>query len=140
MKITATLITALILLLIISQSFIHVTTGTRAKATFKENEILLKRMAMGAKDYLNDTGQWPKSVSDLMHAPNDENWQGPYVKAKDVLDPWDRPYVFKAHAKNNSFSVCTLGSDHQPGGEQLASDVTLLYQNDQLTYHYRRFC
>ncbi|WP_223789034.1 type II secretion system protein GspG [Marinicella meishanensis] len=127
MKTIVVLITTITLLVvIISQSFNHVTTGSRTKATFKENEILLKRMAMAAKAHLHDTGQWPKHLSDLVQATTNVNWQGPYIKAKDLLDPWGLPYAFQADPQNNSITVCTLGSDQQPGGDSLASDVTLL--------------
>ena len=48
----------------------------------------------------------------------------PYVRSRDLLDPWGNPYI--VIPRHGGFSVSTCGSDSQPGGTGAASDITLV--------------
>jgi general secretion pathway protein G len=52
----------------------------------------------------------------------------PYLSAKDLLDPWETPYVLISPGEENpaDFDVVSYGFDGQPGGDGEDADVALL--------------
>ena len=51
-------------------------------------------------------------------------WKGPYVKEKDILDPWGNEFVYRSPGQHNSdYDIMTLGADRQEGGEGENADV-----------------
>jgi general secretion pathway protein G len=53
------------------------------------------------------------------------NWRGPYLKKADVLlDPWGRPYRYRAPGSHGEFDIFTLGRDDKEGGTGEDRDVT----------------
>jgi len=63
--------------------------------------------------YEVDSGNYPKSLSDLVQAPsNAKNWHGPYLE-KLPVDPWGNTYVYYFPGKHNtgSFDVMSVGQD-----------------------------
>jgi general secretion pathway protein G len=63
----------------------------------------------------------------LLVAPADleEKWNGPYLKRSQLIDPWDRPYVYFSQGEYNpgSFDLVSLGADGQEGGEGENADI-----------------
>ena len=52
-------------------------------------------------------------------------WRGPYLKkAEGLIDPWGRPYQYRAPGRNAPFEVFTLGRDNAPGGAGEDQDLT----------------
>jgi general secretion pathway protein G len=52
-------------------------------------------------------------------------WRGPYLKKADgLVDPWGRPYQYRAPGRNAPFEVFTLGRDNAPGGTGEDTDVS----------------
>jgi len=49
----------------------------------------------------------------------------PYLKAKDLIDPWGREYILLVPGEANptDFDIVSLGADGQPGGEGENADV-----------------
>lgn len=49
-----------------------------------------------------------------------------YLREKDLLDPWDNPYIIliPGDANPDSFDIVTFGADGQPGGEGENEDIT----------------
>jgi len=47
----------------------------------------------------------------------------PTVKAKDLLDPWDKPFQYKTPGDHGEFDLYTLGADGQDGGTGENADV-----------------
>lgn len=48
----------------------------------------------------------------------------PYVKPKDLIDPWGRPFVLTIPGSvNTNFDVISLGADGMPGGSGEDADV-----------------
>lgn len=78
--------------------------------------------------YRLDTGRYPSTeqgLNALMLRPSDEpKWSGAYLQKAVPLDPWGRPYVYKAHASGNDFDLMSLGKDGQIGGHGDAADVS----------------
>ena len=75
-----------------------------------------------------ETGRYPsetEGLDALLKAPADvqARWKGPYLQKSVLpLDPWERTYQYRVGA-DGSFSVVSLGSDGQPGGEGEAADL-----------------
>ena len=71
-------------------------------------------------------GRLPESLDDLVERPADileEKWQGPMLKSKDLLDPWERRYVYKQPGDNGPYDLYSLGKDGQEGGEGEDADI-----------------
>lgn len=58
--------------------------------------------------------------------PEPRNWRGPYLRKVTPLDPWGRPYAYKAPGDVNpeSYDLLSLGRDGQPGGTGEDADLT----------------
>jgi general secretion pathway protein G len=77
-----------------------------------------------------DCGQYPDDsmgLDALLTPPAglEERWNGPYLKASQLMDPWDNPYIYVAEGEINpgSFDLVSLGADGQEGGEGENEDV-----------------
>ena len=64
-----------------------------------------------------DNGYYPKSIQDLVLAPNTaKNWHGPYLE-KVPQDPWGNNYVYYFPGKHNSgsYDLLSIGPDSKEG-------------------------
>jgi general secretion pathway protein G len=101
-----------------------------ANTTTAKSQIEIFAVALDA--YRLDTGRYPtteEGLAALRLAPAGEQqtgWRGPYLRKAIPLDPWRRPYVYRAPGIRNpdSYDVYTLGRDGQPGGDGEDADVT----------------
>jgi len=55
---------------------------------------------------------------------NEANWNGPYLKKAVPLDPWGKPYVYRAPGEKAEFDLLSYGKDGQPGGSGENADIT----------------
>jgi general secretion pathway protein G len=79
--------------------------------------------------YRLDVGRYPsreEGLTALVQAPgNAERWNGPYVrKADQLVDPWGRPYRYRAPGERGPVDLFTLGADDRTGGAGEDRDVT----------------
>jgi general secretion pathway protein G len=52
-------------------------------------------------------------------------WRGPYLKSETgIVDPWGRPYQYRAPGQHGEFDVFTLGRDGREGGTGEDRDLT----------------
>jgi len=94
--------------------------GAKVKAAASQ----VNRLAMGVESYYLDTGQTPESLQQLVENPgNASGWNGPYVKASSLKDPWGRDYEYVYPGEHGEFDLFSLGADGQPGGEGKNADV-----------------
>lgn len=68
-----------------------------------------------------DLGRYPtteEGLNALISWPSDKRrWSGPYLSKQAVpVDPWERPYVYRAPGSNSPYDLYTLGADNRPGG------------------------
>lgn len=74
-----------------------------------------------------DTGRLPAALRELVEQPSDleaGKWQGPYVKEKDLTDPWGEPYKYRAPGgRGQDFELASFGADKSEGGEGENADV-----------------
>src|SRR5205809_102660 len=104
--------------------FGHVGTSRQAAA---KAQIELFGTALDA--YRLDVGSYPSGVQGLQALvanPNVPNWNGPYLKKKEVpLDPWDAPYKYACcPGQHDDYDLWSEGADKAPGGEGENADVT----------------
>jgi general secretion pathway protein G len=74
-----------------------------------------------------DYGRFPQVLEELVLRPSDiddERWNPPTIKAKDLTDPWGHEFVYQFPGDNGVFDLISLGADGQQGGEGENADVT----------------
>ena len=77
--------------------------------------------------YRADTSRYPSTeqgLAALVKKPSGEaRWDGPYLKRAVPLDPWGRPYQYRAPGEHGDFDVFSLGRDGAPGGAGDSADI-----------------
>ncbi|MCC5866055.1 MAG: type II secretion system major pseudopilin GspG [Wenzhouxiangella sp.] len=90
--------------------------GEDAKVRAAKAEI--QRLSMAIDEFYLDSGRPPRDLRELVERPsNARNWNGPYVNASNLIDPWDNPYQYRFPGQHRSFDLFSNGADGQPGGE-----------------------
>lgn len=100
----------------------------KAKKGIARGSIAIIEDALG-RFYL-DCGRLPEQAEGLealLTAPPalTEKWSGPYLKPKDLIDPWEHPYVYRAQGTVNEggYDLISYGADGAPSGEGENADV-----------------
>jgi general secretion pathway protein G len=82
--------------------------------------------------YRLDNGAYPTSEQGLQalrekpaREPMPANWKGPYLRKDVPLDPWDRPFLYRAPGSRNptGYDLATLGRDGKEGGTGEDADL-----------------
>lgn len=78
--------------------------------------------------YRLDVGAFPTTQEGLgallQRPPAAAKWKGPYLSKAVPLDPWDKPYVYRAPGSKGDYDLLSYGKDGQPGGTGDAADLT----------------
>ena len=80
-------------------------------------------------EFQTDCGRYPtneEGLYALLEPPADvqEKWKIPYVKEKDIIDPWDAEFIYEYPGRMNAdFDIYTLGADGREGGEDENEDL-----------------
>lgn len=80
--------------------------------------------------YRLDTGAYPSTEIGLKalveRPPNEPKWAGPYLRKAVPLDPWGRPYMYRAPSEQPGldYDLISFGRDGQPGGAGEAADIS----------------
>lgn len=98
------------------------------RAKSETARLQINQISTGLDLYKLDLGAYPseaEALAALVSAPaGTTRWQGPYVKDSQVIvDPWDRPFVYRLPADGQP-QVVSLGADGAPGGEGSAADIS----------------
>ncbi len=115
-------IIAVLATMIVPRFFGRVESAKHGVAKQKLVEIE-KAVEMFSYDY----GRLPEALDELVNRPADipeEKWNPPTLKAKDLLDPWAREYVYKRPGEHGPYDLYSLGADGQAGGEKENEDIT----------------
>lgn len=122
-----TLVEMLLVLVIIAliasfilPSLIGKAEGAKAKAAASQ----ISRLSMAVETYYLDTGNTPQRLEDLVSDPDVAGWNGPYVKAQLLKDPWGHAWEYDSPGQHGEFDIVSLGADGQAGGEGTDADVT----------------
>lgn len=77
-----------------------------------------------------DIGRYPTTAEGLAllltqpEGAESNLWRGPYLDGAMPPDPWGRPYVYAAPARDfERPRIASLGADGEEGGEGLAADI-----------------
>jgi general secretion pathway protein G len=98
--------------------------GKAESAKAKAAASQVNRLAMAVESYYLDTGKTPDSLELLVTESGDvKGWNGPYVKASLLKDPWGRDYEYRYPGEHMDFDLISLGADGQPGGEDKNADI-----------------
>jgi general secretion pathway protein G len=75
--------------------------------------------------YLN-CGVYPSTLNELLVCPQgyEGQWAGPYLKEKQLYDPWGYEYVYVPEGSYNpgSYDIISYGKDGSQGGEGYNAD------------------
>jgi general secretion pathway protein G len=78
--------------------------------------------------YRLDVRRYPngdQGLEALLERPSNEpHWNGPYLKKAAPLDPWGRPYLYRAPGTRGEFDLVSYGRDGRPGGSGEDADIT----------------
>jgi len=84
-------------------------------------------MLMGALDaYRLDVGHYPseqQGLEALVTNPDDDKWDGPYLKKGVPKDPWGNTYNYQNPGEHQEVDIFSYGSDNAPDGEKEKADV-----------------
>jgi general secretion pathway protein G len=75
-----------------------------------------------------DVGRYPseeEGLGSLVEAPpTTPNWNGPYVKKKEMLvDPWGHPYAYRIPGEHGEYDLYSAGADNAAGGQGENQDI-----------------
>ncbi len=101
------------------------------KARVSKARVELANIQMALELYAIDVGNYPTTEQGLnalwqMPTPNPQNWEGPYLKDRALLDPWNNAYVYRYPSTYNQdgYELYSYGKDGKLGGEELDADIT----------------
>lgn len=101
-----------------------------AKVTTARTQMSLLGTALDS--YRLDNGTYPTTEQGLAalrvkptREPIPGNWKGPYLRKDVPLDPWDRPFLYRAPGSRNpsGYDLGTLGRDGAEGGTGEDADL-----------------
>jgi general secretion pathway protein G len=99
------------------------------KSEVKVTQAQINAFEKALDTYRLDTGHYPSTeqgLNALLARPqNEPKWSGPYLQKTVPLDPWGKPYQYKAPGEQGrEFDLWSFGKDGQPGGTGEAADIT----------------
>lgn len=102
--------------------------GQLGRAKAKAAELELQTTASAVELFRSDVGRYPtqaEGLTALITEPSGvDGWSGPYIRdRKALMDPWNRPLIYKLDGDGEHFYVQSLGADGKPGGNGLARDL-----------------
>ena len=98
--------------------------GKAEGAKVKAAALQVDRLSMAVESYYLDIGSPPDSLDLLVtESGNAKGWNGPYVRASLLKDPWSRDYEYRYPGEHGDFDLSSFGADGQPGGEGKNADI-----------------
>lgn len=100
--------------------------GGAKQAVAQQNIAVLEAKVL---EFQADCERYPtaqEGLRALVQPPADvrERWKGPYVKEKDIIDPWETELIYRFPGRNNiDFDILTYGADGQEGGDGENADI-----------------
>lgn len=98
------------------------------KSKVKAARAQIKALEDALDQYRLDVGHYPTTEQGLAaltaQPPGESRWQGPYLKKAVPPDPWGNPYQYRSPGEHGEVDLSSLGKDGQPGGTDLAADIT----------------
>jgi len=123
------LLVVLVILVLLASLVAPRVVGYLGSSRSKAAKVQVQSLTTALELYKVDTGRYPtttEGLKALVEAPPGASaWNGPYLTKKDVpIDPWGRPYGYRAPGQHGPFDISSLGADSQPGGTGENEDIT----------------
>ncbi len=125
-----TLLELLVVLVIIGLLAAYV--GPRFFSQIGKSEVTTARAQLGAFEkaldaFRIDVGRFPSTeegLGALLAKPGGAaKWNGPYLRKEVPLDPWGKPYAYRAPGERSEYELKSFGKDGQAGGVGEDSDL-----------------
>jgi len=99
--------------------------GTAKQAVAKQK---IAEIEKAVEMFRTDYGRYPETLEELVLRPADiaeEKWNPPQLRRKHLIDPWDRPFLYKYPGDHSEvpFDLYSLGADGKEGGVKEDADV-----------------
>lgn len=123
------LIEVIIVIVLIGAVLTFVTSrvlGGADRAKFNLAKSQIQSLSGKIEQYELDNGGLPEDLAALSTAPSDSpNWLGPYAKADELKDPWNRPLIYRVPGEDGPYDLMSYGKDGKPGGDSVDGDISL---------------
>lgn len=93
---------------------------TASDARLRNAKAQIEFLSDRLQRYTEDHGRLPATLNELVQSSSP---QGPYLREKDLIDPYDRAFVYIAPGAHGAFDLIYLGRDGKPGGDGYDADV-----------------
>lgn len=123
-----------LLVVIIILGLLTATVGTVAlnyldRGKWETSKLRIDQVNSSLELFYLDVGRYPTEAEGLValvEAPaNLDDWRGPYLKKRDVLqDAWGVPFLYASPGQNGDVDIYSLGADKAEGGEDDNKDIT----------------
>jgi general secretion pathway protein G len=92
-------------------------------------KVQIERIGSALDLYRLEVGRYPSESEGLEALVTEPagatTWNGPYLRKKEaLLDPWGRPYIYRAPGEYGDYDLYSLGADNTEGGEGENRDIT----------------
>lgn len=99
--------------------------GKAEGAKIKAASAQVNRLSMAVEEYYLDTGTLPEALDSLVeNNGGNSGWNGPYIKASLLKDPWERTYEYRSPGDHGQFDLWSNGADGRQGGDGKNADIT----------------
>ena len=101
----------------------------RGKAEVQSAAIQINQIGTALDSYRLDIGRYPSTqegLNALRSKPSGiDRWDGPYINKDIPLDPWARPYFYRAPGEGGRpYDLFSYGADGAQGGDGDNRDIT----------------
>lgn len=101
----------------------------RGKAEVQSAAVQINQLGTALDSFRLDIGRYPttqEGLNALRSKPNGiDRWDGPYINKDIPLDPWARPYFYRAPGEGGRpYDLFSYGADGAQGGEGDNRDIS----------------
>lgn len=91
--------------------------------------IQIEKIGASLEQYRADTGAFPTAL-EVLTAPAPPKALGPYLRLRELRDPWEQAFHYRSGQDGQSYVLFTLGSDGRPGGRGQAEDIAAYFPGE----------
>lgn len=94
------------------------------KGRYDAGKAQLAVIEQAISNYNLDNGSPPPDLQALLKPPpSTPNWQGPYLKPSQLVDPFGHAFGYRVPGKHGPYDLIFYGADGKPGGTGYDKDV-----------------
>jgi general secretion pathway protein G len=117
------------ILAFLSAAAIPQVMGYFGKAKTQSVQLQIENIGTALELYYMENGSYPSAGVGMKalveRTPEAPRWNGPYLKkAKNLLDPWGRPYQYNYPVANGEYEVYSLGPSGKAASASAGSATT----------------